>query len=301
MSRRIALAIFLTVAVTLMLCGALVYFSVRTVLVRDLDATLLQRAALLHNITDEDGSELEQSHAVHPADRSIVQNERHQTLARHPVETGGPQPQILSAQFVTMPDGSPMRTLRIQAYARLTEADSVKPVVITYSGSAHEFDALMRSILIAIVASVMLGGVIAGLMAKWLAHRTLRPLRETVDSVAAIDFASLHHRFKVHLMPGELRPMADTLNKMLDRTDRDTAVIEVIDNGDGIEQAHLDQITRPGFRVRPEDSTDDHMGIGLALVESALLEIGATMDITSAPGEGSTFAIRIPLVLAFAE
>jgi nitrogen fixation/metabolism regulation signal transduction histidine kinase len=65
--------------------------------------------------------------------------------------------------------------------------------------------------------------------------------------------------------------------------------IDVEDGGAGIESAALAKIFAPGFTTKPGG-----MGLGLAIVESIVRGHGATIDVASTPGRGTTFTIRIP-------
>ncbi len=79
------------------------------------------------------------------------------------------------------------------------------------------------------------------------------------------------------------------------RADGDEAVLSVTDTGTGIpreEQAHLFERFR---RVSGAQSrTHEGSGIGLALVAEIAQLHGGDIDVTSRPGDGSTFRVRIP-------
>jgi len=76
--------------------------------------------------------------------------------------------------------------------------------------------------------------------------------------------------------------------------DRSNCIIEVSDNGIGIEAQYLDEIFRPLARLHA-DSEYQGTGLGLTLARKAVLAQNGSIWCTSAPGVGSTFFVRLPL------
>ena len=76
-----------------------------------------------------------------------------------------------------------------------------------------------------------------------------------------------------------------------------TARIAVVDTGPGIEPDVQDQIFDRFERVSSRAAQEEEgTGLGLALTD-ALTELhGGTVDVDSTPGEGSCFAVRLPIV-----
>jgi len=72
-------------------------------------------------------------------------------------------------------------------------------------------------------------------------------------------------------------------------------VIEVHDDGPGIPAAHLARIFEPFFTTR---GGAQGIGLGLTLVWSIVQRAGGTLEVTSEPGLGSTFRIRLPALAA---
>lgn len=69
-------------------------------------------------------------------------------------------------------------------------------------------------------------------------------------------------------------------------------VIEVVDTGEGIAPEFLSQIFTPFFSAkRGKEGT----GLGLSTSLKIVEEMGGTIEAQSRPGEGSTFAVKIPL------
>ncbi len=73
------------------------------------------------------------------------------------------------------------------------------------------------------------------------------------------------------------------------------AEILVIDHGVGIGRDHLPRIFERFYRVDKARSRKlGGTGLGLAIVKHIVLTHGGTVDVTSVPGEGSTFRILLP-------
>lgn len=69
----------------------------------------------------------------------------------------------------------------------------------------------------------------------------------------------------------------------------------VSDNGIGIEQRHIERLTERFYRVDSGRSRETGgTGLGLAIVKHVLYQHGATLEVTSKLGEGSTFSAFFP-------
>ncbi len=68
----------------------------------------------------------------------------------------------------------------------------------------------------------------------------------------------------------------------------------VTDSGRGIPEKELASIFKPFYQVESADSTRG-TGLGLSIVKSIVETKGGTISVTSAPGEGSTFTIILPM------
>ena len=106
-------------------------------------------------------------------------------------------------------------------------------------------------------------------------------------------------------------------------TEGDLVVMEVEDDGSGLdmeritaqarksglleaeerldEQSLLDIICAPGFSTRFEADLTSGRGVGMTVVRDAILDLGGTLDISTTPGAGTRFTIRLPLTLAIAD
>ena len=73
----------------------------------------------------------------------------------------------------------------------------------------------------------------------------------------------------------------------------DRAVIEIEDNGKGIEPADLNRIFEPFFTTKP---VGKGTGLGLSLSFNIIEKHNGEISATSKPGKGTTFRIRLPIV-----
>jgi heavy metal sensor kinase len=74
------------------------------------------------------------------------------------------------------------------------------------------------------------------------------------------------------------------------------AVLEVVDDGIGIPAEALPHVFKRFYRVDTSRSREQGgAGLGLAIVKSICTAHGASVEVASAPGHGSTFRVRQPL------
>ena len=71
--------------------------------------------------------------------------------------------------------------------------------------------------------------------------------------------------------------------------------IRVADSGPGIAQAEQDAIFQPYYRSEGTAHAPG-VGLGLAISRALVQEMGGELELESAPGAGSTFIIRLPLL-----
>lgn len=71
----------------------------------------------------------------------------------------------------------------------------------------------------------------------------------------------------------------------------DCTVIEVIDNGQGISEQSLPQIFDMFYRASEQS---DGTGLGLYIVQEAVIKMGGHISVRSRLGEGTTFTISLP-------
>lgn len=74
------------------------------------------------------------------------------------------------------------------------------------------------------------------------------------------------------------------------------AELEVVDQGPGIEQEHLPHIFERFYTANASRSREEGgSGLGLSLVQTVARLHGGTVAVRSAPGQGSSFTLRLPL------
>jgi signal transduction histidine kinase len=74
------------------------------------------------------------------------------------------------------------------------------------------------------------------------------------------------------------------------RADAGRIAIAVHDSGPGIDAANLGKIFEPLFTTKNRGT-----GLGLALVQHIVVEHGGQIEVASAPGEGTTFTVTLPV------
>ena len=78
----------------------------------------------------------------------------------------------------------------------------------------------------------------------------------------------------------------------------DDVLIEVRDNGPGIAAADRERIFEEFERLESKGSAGGGVGLGLAIVRRIARLLGVAVELRSAPGRGTTFAVRVPIAPA---
>ncbi len=78
----------------------------------------------------------------------------------------------------------------------------------------------------------------------------------------------------------------------------DDVLIEVRDNGPGIAVGDRERIFEEFERLESKGSAGGGVGLGLAIVRRIARLLGVAVELRSAPGRGTTFAVRVPLAPA---
>jgi two-component system sensor histidine kinase BaeS len=71
----------------------------------------------------------------------------------------------------------------------------------------------------------------------------------------------------------------------------------VADSGRGVAEQDLPHIWQRFYRAdksRTRDGNGDGAGLGLAIVRGVAEAHGGSVDVTSSPGAGATFTVRLP-------
>ena len=79
------------------------------------------------------------------------------------------------------------------------------------------------------------------------------------------------------------------------RRQGDTAVLSVADDGIGIPPALQERIWQRFYQVAPARSGSEGTGLGLFMVRQIARLHGGTAEVSSTPGTGSTFTVRLPM------
>lgn len=211
MTRRIAFAILAIVWIALITAGFSTYFITRSLLLRDLDDTILGRIASLPEI--ERPASLRNT-----SDRYVIQNADNRTVASSTTAYSEvPPPVILSASFGDLPEG-PRRILKVQVYKRRAlPTEPLEPLTVVFSASAASLERLLNNLMLSLGGFGLIAAAATALVARAVAHVALRPMRDTADVIGTIDEKSLDRRIDVARLPVELAPVGHRLNDMLAR------------------------------------------------------------------------------------
>ncbi len=77
----------------------------------------------------------------------------------------------------------------------------------------------------------------------------------------------------------------------------DTVVIQVRDNGIGIDDAQRELVFERFFRGDPQHDSgpgSGGLGLGLSIVRECIDALGGSIALTSEPGAGTVFTVRLP-------
>ncbi len=66
-------------------------------------------------------------------------------------------------------------------------------------------------------------------------------------------------------------------------------LVEVADDGPGMSEQQLDRVFQPFYTTKPKG-----LGVGLPLVKRIVERFGGGVEVRSAPGRGTTVALRLP-------
>ena len=218
MTRRVVIAIIINVWLVLLTAGCSTYFITRSLLLSDLDDSIVSRVASLPGMEPTD---VLPHLAPSDTDRYVIQDasgQKWSSLTKPPESHGGPAPVILTRGFSQMADGTQLRTLTLRAFLRgANPGDPPVPVTVVYSASAGHVNELLWKLLYSFFFFGILAAVVSALTARSAAKAALRPMRETAEVIGKINERSLNRRLDLSQLPPELAPVGAKLNDMLAR------------------------------------------------------------------------------------
>jgi heavy metal sensor kinase len=223
MTRRIALAILLTVWAVLVAGCVVAYATVRWALIQQLDQSLVNKASALPEL-----ARVRPGMATRPApvddspqvDRYVIKADNGVTVSP---PAGGmvlSQVESLGGSFSELADGTPMRNVVVRGVARSPEGGGGIGVTVAYSADASHLFGLLNRLAFAFSAFGVGAGVLAAGVASRVSRAALRPLHDTADVIGEISPRNLDRRIDARRLPPELVPVATRLNEMLDRIER---------------------------------------------------------------------------------
>ena len=216
MMRRLARSILVMVWATLIAGGAVAYITTRSVLLADLDASLIARAQSLGKLsnTNEFAPRLEEA----AGDRYVISNDLTQTRDRL-VDSPNPaaRPTLRHASLARLGIGHLVQKI---STLRFTSRTSGEPITVVFTGSADGVYRVLRELALALWIFGLAAGILAAGAAVVVSRAVCRPLLLTADTIGTIDERQLDRRIEVLALPSELQPVARHLNEMLARLDQ---------------------------------------------------------------------------------
>jgi signal transduction histidine kinase len=124
------------------------------------------------------------------------------------------------------------------------------------------------------------------------AHRVQLRLKRAPEPIVASVDGKLIKQAVLNLMLNGVQAMGERGGDLIlgASADEDEACIDVIDTGPGITPENVEKIFNAYYTTRKGGT-----GLGLAMTKRIAEEHGGSVSVTSAPGMGSDFTIRVPL------
>lgn len=101
----------------------------------------------------------------------------------------------------------------------------------------------------------------------------------------------------LHLVRNAVDHGIETRGKVIIEIEQrnDQLLITVTDDGRGIDPSLIRKIFDPGFSTAREVSELSGRGVGLDVVKTAVEELGGAINVRSAPGQGASFELTLPI------
>lgn len=242
--RRLTLGLFLSLSLLIAICGAILYGTLKTLLTRQFESTLLARARALaalvqqapdgrvvFDLTGDLPSAFER-HAVPEYYEIWLENgavlRRSRSLSKNDLPQRGGSLEKPHWSGHTLPDGDRVRTVGFYFTPQPEPVKSagvrgVRPrgrrqrALLIMARSRQELDHTLDSLLLVIGGTGLALPVGIALIVQLLVKEGLRPLGRVGAEAAAIDSRNLQHRFPTAEMPLELQPICQKLNELLGR------------------------------------------------------------------------------------
>ncbi len=103
------------------------------------------------------------------------------------------------------------------------------------------------------------------------------------------------HQVVLNLLTNAIHALSDggRMSVTVGADERGASIL-VADNGPGIAPEHRDRIFEPFFTTRTGSKKEQGTGLGLSVSYSIVKEHKGAIEVVSEPGEGTTFAVRLP-------
>ena len=239
MTRRIALAILLTVWAVLVAGCLVAYATVRWAMIAQFDQSLIAKASSVPELSRVPPGSPPRREAPAPAppspspspspspapspapsvDRYVIKADTGVSVS----PAGGglilSDAQPLDASLSRLADGTPMRNVVVRGTARAPDGRPIG-VTVAYWSDASNLYRLLDRLAVAFVVFGIAAGLLTAWVALWVSRAALRPLHATAEVIGEINPRNLHRRIDARRLPPELVPMATRLNDMLERIER---------------------------------------------------------------------------------
>ncbi len=219
-----------------LVCGTLLYFSIRIRLIRQFDATLETQARFFASLTEQTEDRIEMDFADENEPLSLLRkpDEYFQcwlaggdVLARSaslgnqdmPRQTGSFEDPVYYNYQLT--DGRPVRVIGVRFSPRREQDDEdenrTQQLELAVARDRSSLDKSLMIVLSGLIATGFILAIGTNILLRIGVRAGLQPLSQLASEAAEIDAARLAARFPHEEMPLELRPITEQLNALLDR------------------------------------------------------------------------------------